>query len=480
MQINLSKDEILEYIKKYKLLLFYLIITLIIIVAPLSLLSFSSIEAAEAALSGAEGLRNVSIWLFDNVFVPVMSLEVLLLLLILATRRRIVVLKRMNKKAAVSAVVVLMLIASGFSFISARSSERTKPVANKAIIITLDGTRYDVFWKADHWITQHRDEGAWAEKIIGTYPTVTYPNHISIFTGTWPQIHRCELGPNYAASRGYLFLRDLRRPVSEDIFSVANQYGMVTAAFLAPTLLASFLKAQVVKGGLEAEPAMNQAINFLKQNKDDIESRGLVMFIHLVDSDETMHEASTDSLEYESAIVKEANLVGELINNIAALGWENDTIIFVTADHGGIGYGHFNRYPPLVDEVPLYVWGGPIRKGVKLNGGRLIDIAPTIAFALGIRRPRDSVGVVLYRIFSDNALAVKGITSMDSVAVDEYKASIFRTYEDIVLYMWLAVTILFVLVITVRYLLLYRKELRKISPNFSGGGASKVMGGDSG
>ncbi len=459
----------LQKLLKDKLLILLIASIIIVLMLPAIFMFPSNAGSAEAALATSEEFRNSALWLFDNTLVPVLMLAALLMLFDLILRRRITVLKKRAK--TLTAIIILLmatpaLLVNSMDMSSRGDPARQQPLANKVIIVTFDGARADVFWSMDHWITQHRDEGAWAKKFVATYPTVTYPNHISIVTGTWPQIHGCELGPGYFKERRHLILRNFMEPTAEDIFEIADDYGIITATFFAPRTLSSFIGDSNTTrlGGGEALPNIDQALEFITEHEEEIEENGLLMFIHLVDSDEAIHEFSTDSREYRSAITMEGNLIGRLISNIMAKGWANDTVIIVTADHGGIGYGHFNRFPTLVDEVPFWVWGGPIQPGAVISGGRLIDIAPTVAFILGIRKPKECVGVVLYRIFRQDVLEnLRGISDVESLILREYSASLRRAYLDVVIYLLGFVIVIFILLLVARDLIVRGRIIRRLA-----------------
>ncbi len=462
--ININIKELV----KSKLFIFSIALIVMSFTIPLRFVFVGDVDSAERSLYLSEIYRNNSIWLFDNFFVVLLVVIVLFALVDIILRRRIKVVGMKKKNIAVAMLIPLLFTSIYLNAYTVRTTggERSKPIVNKVFIITFDGTRADVFWNSDHWITQHKEEGVWAEKFSCTYPTVTYPNHISIVTGTWPQIHRCELNPAYEKERRHLIFRAYRKPVVEDIFEIAEEYGIVTALFMAPQTLAAIMGGpDTYRGGYGSSlENMNEAIEFINLHKEEIESRGLLIFIHLVDSDDIMHEYSTDSDEYRHAIEKQGDLVGELIENITALGWADDSLVIVTADHGAIGYAHFNRFPSMVCDVPFWAWGGPIRNGSAIKGGRLIDIAVTVAFALGIPKPRKAVGVVLYRIFMEDILRdVKGITDLEGTIVSEYKKSIHRAYFECVKYI-LGFSIMLILVsITIYDVIRLRRILRSMA-----------------
>jgi predicted AlkP superfamily phosphohydrolase/phosphomutase len=69
--------------------------------------------------------------------------------------------------------------------------------------------------------------------------------------------------------------------------------------------------------------------------------------------------------------------------------------------------GHHNMTGILV------MRGNGIRKGTSLNGGRIIDLAPTVLYAMGIPVPSDMDGRVLTEAFSPEYLANNPLTYTD-------------------------------------------------------------------
>lgn len=448
-----------------KLFILFIVLFLYAFLGPSTFIIIDTPTEAENALYRSEVYRNNSLWLFDNSLVSLLLVIFLLFLLDITLRRRITVLRRKTKALTLILLFIFPIIMTSGHTHTAEYVERQTPIANKVFIITFDGTRADIFWSSNHWITQHKNEGAWAKHFSCTYPTITYPNHISIVTGTWSQIHRCEMNRGYKEYRHPLILRDYNIPVSEDIFEVAERYDIMTALFIAPSVLASIIgtsKTHRETGG-DADKNIERVINYITANKDQIEKHGFLALIHLPDSDDMVHEYSTYSNEYRIAIERQGNLVGQLIQKIIELGWKNDTIVIVTADHGAIGYAHFNRYPETVCDIPFWVWGGPIKARQEIEGGRLVDIATTVAFALGIPAPSDSVGVVLYRIFKEEELRNKrSIVDVKSVILTEYKRSLLAAYFECVKYQLGFILLLMVFLLILFDVVKQRKIIRRL------------------
>jgi hypothetical protein len=67
-------------------------------------------------------------------------------------------------------------------------------------------------------------------------------------------------------------------------------------------------------------------------------------------------------------------------------------------------YGTHGASPDQASMRTLMVFNGPgIRPGQGLTNVRLIDFAPTLAWILGLPRPKDATGSVLYEAFSENS-----------------------------------------------------------------------------
>jgi len=87
--------------------------------------------------------------------------------------------------------------------------------------------------------------------------------------------------------------------------------------------------------------------------------------------------------------------VGEVIAAIREAGGE----VLVTADHGNCEqmWDEVNNCPHTAhttNDVPCYLVSERFR-GAKLRKGRLADVAPTLAFLLGIKQPPEMKGACL-------------------------------------------------------------------------------------
>ena len=77
----------------------------------------------------------------------------------------------------------------------------------------------------------------------------------------------------------------------------------------------------------------------------------------------------------------------------------DNTIIIVTADHGGIGRSHGGQ--TLMEmEIPFIICGKNVKKGQVITDTMIqYDTAATIAEIFGLKRPQCWRGLPIYSVF---------------------------------------------------------------------------------
>ena len=125
----------------------------------------------------------------------------------------------------------------------------------------------------------------------------------------------------------------------------------------------------------------NSFVEYLQNKKP------LFAFLHLDHVDGAGHEHGHGSNEYYRAVTKADSLIGAVLAAIKKTGLENSTLVIVTADHGGIGYGHGGATIEEA-EIAMILYGKNVRKGYNIpEQAATYDLAATIAFALKIVPP---------------------------------------------------------------------------------------------
>ena len=401
---------------KIGIILAALVYYALLLLWPFSMTLGGDISSAERGLVELEVTRSCLYYLLDNflaAFAFVLILELALFIMFHGRARRL------RRGLAVSSLFLLVLLSSSAMALPPEYQATTEtPLARHVIVVTFDGTRSDVFWSSVRFINELKEQGVWAERMVTVYPTVTYPAHTSLFTGTWPQIHT--VLENY-----YVDLE------VEDLFEVAESHGYRTAMVTPVTTLANMLgtsKTVKITNVDYASEATDKAIEVLREHRPNL------LWVHMIDPDEAGHEYTADSEQYAMAIRNCDYQVERLYNETLKLGWENSTVIIVTADHGMFFNKHHNVWPPLVIDVPLFMWGAPLKKNYAIAGARIVDLAPTIAFILGMPAPKNAVGKPLLDVFDENYVqSLRGYSwSLAERRLQDLKEAASAMYGEVV------------------------------------------------
>jgi arylsulfatase A-like enzyme len=93
-----------------------------------------------------------------------------------------------------------------------------------------------------------------------------------------------------------------------------------------------------------------------------------------------------------------------MLHALAQIGDDPSTLLVACADHGGGGFtsNDHNSDHPLDRTIPLLMSGGGVARR-QLHAVRLLDVPPTVLWALGVKPPADLEGRVLLEAFSTYA-----------------------------------------------------------------------------
>jgi hypothetical protein len=115
-------------------------------------------------------------------------------------------------------------------------------------------------------------------------------------------------------------------------------------------------------------------------------------FIHFDHVDHAGHEYGHGTPEYYKSVEKADVLLAEVMKAISSSGMENETLVIVSADHGGIGKSHGGKSLQEI-EIPFILWGKSIKKNFKIiDPVYQYDNAATVAFAFGLKLPLACIG----------------------------------------------------------------------------------------
>lgn len=137
----------------------------------------------------------------------------------------------------------------------------------------------------------------------------------------------------------------------------------------------------------------NNFIRFIEEKKP------VFAFIQMDHVDHAGHTYGWGTHEYYLAVSKADSLIGGILNGIEDAGIMESTLVIVTGDHGGKGYGHGGPTPQEAEKAVIY-YGKDVKKGYKVQQPvYAYDLAATIAFSLGLTPPYAWVGRPVKSIF---------------------------------------------------------------------------------
>jgi len=144
---------------------------------------------------------------------------------------------------------------------------------------------------------------------------------------------------------------------------------------------------------LSLSPATaKRAIEVLQREKPNF------LFIHFDDVDHAGHEKGWKSPEYYRAVREVDGLIGGIVAALKEAGLYEKTIVAMTADHGGIGTTHSGESMEEL-EIPLILRGPGVRQMEIKTFVNTYDLAPTLAWILGLKPPACWIGKPLLEAF---------------------------------------------------------------------------------
>lgn len=284
----------------------------------------------------------------------------------------------------VRALVVCLLCAPGV----ARAEQR---LAAHVIIVSEDGMRPDAV-EGGHMPAHEAllKKGAHSMVAKTIRHASTLPSHASMLSGVDDKKHGLTWN-SWKPDRGFIHV--------PTIFNEAEQHGMKTAVFVGKRKLEHITPPGSVgkfdRPGYLCKRVVEEASKYFVENRPDL------MFVHFSDPDEYGHAQGWMSEPYDRGAADADRCLGKLVAAIAEAGLANDTLIIVSADHGGHNHTHSGRLKE--DRLIPWIAAGPgVRVNFRIAGPvSTMDTAPTVLYALGLPIPSGVDGRALTEIFSN-------------------------------------------------------------------------------
>jgi predicted AlkP superfamily pyrophosphatase or phosphodiesterase len=261
-------------------------------------------------------------------------------------------------------------------------------VPELVLVISIDGARPDAILQAD---TPHIQalayQGAYDWSAQTVFPPATLPAHASLLSGLEPGVH------GYADN----VIRDCADFEFPTWLSLAQENGYRTAMVVGKQGLCQFRTDDATDFTLGAQGDRSVVDRVLELLDEDYQ----VLFVHFPNPDYFGHLNGWMSDSYLYEFRNTDVQVGRLLQTVDNRGLTETTLIILTADHGGHEQVHGANIAEDMT-VPLLIsgYGIPSNTDLSEHQMQLIDIAPTILWALDIPIPESMTGRVIFEMFA--------------------------------------------------------------------------------
>lgn len=277
------------------------------------------------------------------------------------------------------------------------------PAKPNVVLIGLDGWGSYSYDKADMPTVKHLAEaGCVTLKKRSVLPSSSAPNWASMFMGAPVELHgytewgseRPSMPPVTDYSNGiFPTIFQIFRQAEPDA-EIGVLYEWKGIKHLVDTLSLS-RHALAPNYKRHPEALVGMAEEYIVAHKPRL------LAVCFDNPDDVGHKAGHDSAEYYEKLEELDCYVGRILRAIEEAGMADNTIIIVTADHGGIDHNHGGTTMAEM-ETPFIIYGPGIRSGCEIGEVMMqYDVAATIADILGIDPPQAWTGRPLHSVYGD-------------------------------------------------------------------------------
>ncbi len=236
-------------------------------------------------------------------------------------------------------------------------------------------------------VKQLMASGAWSLKARSVLPSSSAVNWASMLMGASPTMHGYTEWGSKEPEIPSIIKHDKYNKFPS-IFSVIRDQkpNAVTAAVYSWPGIGYLIEKDAITHVFSAEDkedvCVEKAVDVILKNKP------LFTFIHFDEPDHTGHSQGHKTPAYYEVLKQVDARIGKIIAAVKEAGIADQTIIMVTADHGGIDKGHGGK---SLDEVQVpWIMSGPgIKKNTELKNTIITyDTAATLAAILGLDEPQ--------------------------------------------------------------------------------------------
>lgn len=218
---------------------------------------------------------------------------------------------------------------------------RTEP--NRVVMISLDGFRWDYLSRPEaRRLRELADRGVRAERLVPSFPSKTFPNHVTLVTGLYPENHGIAANVMLDSVLGRFAtgkdpaVRDARWYSGEPIWVTAETQGVRSASYFWPGSEAP-IAGVLPHWYYPFDPTTSRATRVgrvLEWIAMPDSTAPKLITVYFSDVDTEGHTFGPSSQQTAAAIAQVDSAVGAIVDGIALLGAAARVNIVIVSDHG--------------------------------------------------------------------------------------------------------------------------------------------------
>jgi len=215
-------------------------------------------------------------------------------------------------------------------------------------------------------------------------PSITLPSHTSMLTGVGIQKHQIDWN-DYQPDKGVVKV--------PTVFSLAHLQGLSTAMYVGKEKF----KHLLIPGSVDHFEISGKALAVAAAFARDLpKAKYNLCFLHFADIDSSGHAHGLHSPEWVQSMADTDAALKIIRDAIVKAGLEDDSVVILTADHGGHNYqtsdgktkGTHGSSKPEDVEIPWIAWGHGVRPNYDITSAVVTyDTTATALWLLGVNLP---------------------------------------------------------------------------------------------
>lgn len=247
---------------------------------------------------------------------------------------------KFHKLKLLALMAVLLLAALLFVIINDKTVNSSKLGPTPTVLISIDGFRHDYLTKYQpSQLIEIAKKGLTVEHFLPIYPSKSFPNHLSIITGSYSARHGIVHNRFYSKDKDKVYdkgaaAKDPSWITALPLWTLAEQQGLRSAVVFWPEAQARV--AQVLpqdaigwQRGVSDQQIINKIISFANRSRD---TRPDLIVGYLSSIDFVGHTFGPDAPQMASAINQLNRGIGRLTQALAKL--DHRVNLIIVSDHG--------------------------------------------------------------------------------------------------------------------------------------------------